>query len=288
MRDSDSKDDTAGAEKLEASDLSEVVDTALQLRNLRPKATNEVTDEQVSAIIESTGVSRKDLIRAQAIVDARQKRRWMSFAILISIVGIGGFSTKALWWPTQRPSDPVEAALLSDTLQKEALRLITAKKYPDAVLVAREAVATDPSGVLALDRLGLALEKDKQSVEALRAYRKAVEVGGNKAESAVPLQHMAFLLSETSSRPEAITLYRRALTLKPDFALAWNNLGWSYQESGLTDKAITCYWLALKADPTFTVSRRNLHRLMTRLGRGSELSAKPPATLSAAEILQEP
>jgi len=56
-------------------------------------------------------------------------------------------------------------------------------------------------------------------------------------------------LKEKGQVDEAITCYRRALELNPNYADAYNNLGLTFKEKGELDEAITCYRRALELNP---------------------------------------
>lgn len=50
----------------------------------------------------------------------------------------------------------------------------------------------------------------------------------------------------------AITWYRKALRLKPNFVRAWFNLGLAHQQAGKYEDAVECYLLAIKYGPAGT------------------------------------
>ena len=51
--------------------------------------------------------------------------------------------------------------------------------------------------------------------------------------------------------------YRRALELRPDYSLAFNNLGNVYKDQGKLDEAIACYNQAVRMNPDAAVSHWN-------------------------------
>ena len=56
--------------------------------------------------------------------------------------------------------------------------------------------------------------------------------------------------------------YRKALAIKPDFAVAHNNLGLALQDLGKLSEAISCYRKTMKINPDYAVVHHNLHSLL--------------------------
>ena len=77
-------------------------------------------------------------------------------------------------------------------------------------------------------------------------------------------------LSERSQFVEAEACFRRAIALSPCHALAHNNLGWTLQKQGDSDRAAAFYQRALQLDPRLRIARRNLAVLLVGLGRRDE------------------
>jgi Flp pilus assembly protein TadD len=60
---------------------------------------------------------------------------------------------------------------------------------------------------------------------------------------------------------EAIADLNKAIELKPDDAIAYENRGWAYEEKGDVQKAIENYREAAKLNPDYELPRDNLARL---------------------------
>jgi tetratricopeptide (TPR) repeat protein len=60
---------------------------------------------------------------------------------------------------------------------------------------------------------------------------------------------------------EAIADFTKAIELKPDDPVGYENRGWAYEEKGELDKAIENYRQATKLDPNYEAARENLLRL---------------------------
>lgn len=68
----------------------------------------------------------------------------------------------------------------------------------------------------------------------------------------------------------AVTHYRRALAIKPDFAEAHNNLGVALAQQGQVSEAVPHFREALKITPNFAEAHFGLGLALMRLGRQSE------------------
>ena len=61
---------------------------------------------------------------------------------------------------------------------------------------------------------------------------------------------------------EAIGQFEEAVRVKPDYALAHNNLGYALAQKGQLDEAIRQYQEALRLDPGCVPARSNLARAL--------------------------
>ena len=79
----------------------------------------------------------------------------------------------------------------------------------------------------------------------------------------------------TQNRPDdAITQYRLALALKPDYAECHFNLGNLFNQQGRFDEAIGEYQLALAIEPRYVAARLNLGNALSALGRAADALAQ--------------
>jgi tetratricopeptide (TPR) repeat protein len=69
---------------------------------------------------------------------------------------------------------------------------------------------------------------------------------------------------------EAVTAFRQAIKLKPDYIDAWNNLGWAYTLQGKFTDAIAAFQQAVDLSPTDPQAWSNLGRALTGQGRYAE------------------
>ena len=63
---------------------------------------------------------------------------------------------------------------------------------------------------------------------------------------------------------EAISHYKMAIKLKPDFADAYNNLGAVLFNAKMTEEAIDYFKEAIRIRPSFTAAQKNLETALLR------------------------
>jgi hypothetical protein len=77
-------------------------------------------------------------------------------------------------------------------------------------------------------------------------------------------------LASTGDYEKAIVLYRKILTIRPDHAVAANNMGNAYQKMGRFDDAVCCYRRARDARPGSAEIRTNLGRSLDASGHSRQ------------------
>lgn len=82
--------------------------------------------------------------------------------------------------------------------------------------------------------------------------------------------NLAVVLGRQGQVSDAITQYRLALAMKPDFAEAHNNLGVALAELGQVDEAVQQFREALKAKPDYADAHYGLGLALMRQGRQDE------------------
>ena len=84
----------------------------------------------------------------------------------------------------------------------------------------------------------VALKDQGKLEEAIKAYKKALSF---KPDYADAYNNMGNALQEQGKLEEAIEAYNKALSLKPDYAEAYYNMGVALQEQGKLEEAIEAY-----------------------------------------------
>ena len=104
-----------------------------------------------------------------------------------------------------------------------------------------------------------ALKDQGKLEEAIVAYNKAVSL---KPDYAAPYNNLGNALRDYGKPNEAILAYRKAISVKSQYDSAYNNLGNALQDQGKADEAIRAYKEAIKIKPDYAEAHRNLSSLV--------------------------
>jgi tetratricopeptide (TPR) repeat protein len=110
---------------------------------------------------------------------------------------------------------------------------------------------------------GLALQRGGHHEEAVTAFRRAIELG---PDFALAYNELGSVLSDLGRYREAIKALKEAIRLKPDFAQSLNNLGVVYTEMGHYDDAVEPFKEAIRLRPEDVIARNNLGSSYYELG----------------------
>ena len=136
---------------------------------------------------------------------------------------------------TLAPSDPLLHAQLATLEQSRG-------DLPGAGASARRVVELLPCGANGWSQLGGILVQQRQFEEAAAAFLRAFQLDSQDVWS---LQNYAQSLAKLGHRDEAMREYKRALSIKPRFGLAWLGLGQLLEEMGRKAEAEECFRKAL-------------------------------------------
>tara|TARA_B110000908_G_C10242585_1_gene446938 strand:- start:899 stop:2545 length:1647 start_codon:yes stop_codon:yes gene_type:complete len=107
--------------------------------------------------------------------------------------------------------------------------------------------------------MGNALQDQFKRDEAITAYEKALSI---KPDYADAYNNIGVTLKEQGKLDEAIAAYEKTLSLKPDHAAAYYNIGVTLQEQGKLDEAIAACEKALSLKPDHAAARAQcLHQM---------------------------
>ena len=118
--------------------------------------------------------------------------------------------------------------------------------------------------------LGVALDHLGRIDEAMSQYRKALEVKPDYVDARM---NLGVDLASRGQTDEAIAAYRETIRLAPQFATAHNNLGVALAGVGQIDEAILQYQKTLELDPGFAEAYNNLGNALAVLGQLDEAIA---------------
>ena len=80
---------------------------------------------------------------------------------------------------------------------------------------------------------------------------------------------------------EAIDLYRQAIDVDPDLAIAWNGLSMAYRQKGALDPAVEAGRRLVELEPDDPLSHTNLSILYQRLGMIAEAEEERAIAMQA-------
>jgi len=113
----------------------------------------------------------------------------------------------------------------------------------------------------------LALQSQGKLDQAVSHYRQALQINPNFA---LAYNNLGLVFWSQGKLGEAISQYRRALQLDPNYAKAHNNLANALFVQGKSDEAISHYQQALKLEPNFGEVYYNLGRMLAMKDRYNE------------------
>ena len=138
--------------------------------------------------------------------------------------------------------------------------------WQDSETLFRHAVAVTENNYVAHYNLGVALDDQGQSDEAIRQYREVLRLKPDYARAYV---NLGLALGNQGQTSEAVSSYQEAIRLEPNNAFAHNNLGIALFNQGQTDAAISQYQEVLRLSPANAGAHNNLGAALYRQGRPS-------------------
>jgi superkiller protein 3 len=129
-----------------------------------------------------------------------------------------------------------------------------------------KALAVDPKHAKSHNNLALAAIDVGELELAEAHYRDSLEI---QPQPAI-YNDLGVVLERQGLSDEAVRAYRKAIELDPKFASAHYNLGSSLARSGQLAEAERYLRKALDADPTSAAAHQQLAQVLTGLGRTDE------------------
>ena len=125
----------------------------------------------------------------------------------------------------------------------------------EAITHYRKAIAFRPTYVDARYNLSVALARSGRTDEAIASYRKTLEYDPRHAPAH---NNLGFLLAGRGNLDAAIAQYKEAIRIQRDFLLAHNNLGAALGQQGKHDESILHFSEAARIDPRDVMTHLNL------------------------------
>lgn len=139
------------------------------------------------------------------------------------------------------------------------------KRFREAISEFDRALQIEPEMAMAYNNLGLAYQALGMLNEAREAFQSAIDLDTDDLASAYAHNNLGNLLRQRGDYEGAMKQYLLALRRKPDYAVAWVNLGDMHAKKGNFAEAIRCYEKALEIDPNLPKVNERLQDARRRL-----------------------
>jgi protein O-mannosyl-transferase len=139
--------------------------------------------------------------------------------------------------------------------------------WENGITLFEHALKVTSNNHVAHNNLGLALDKQGHTAEAIEHYLQALRIKPDLEEAH---NNLGLALDKQGHTAEAIEHYLQALRIKPDYAKAHNNLGLALDKQGHTAEAIEHYSQALRIKPDFAEAHYNLGLALDKQGHTAE------------------
>ncbi|MDY6938042.1 MAG: tetratricopeptide repeat protein [Cyanobacteriota bacterium] len=133
------------------------------------------------------------------------------------------------------------------------------------------AIALQPHGAIAFDRLASVYARQGRPRDAIRCYREALDrFSPTDPNRLYAYNNLGYLLVRLERFDEALVAYRAAGAIDPQFAPLYNNLGKWWLLQGEFDRAIAAYNRALTCDRNRALTHYNLGKAYGQFDRHAE------------------
>ena len=138
-------------------------------------------------------------------------------------------------------------------------------------------VTTFPKSATLLNIQGVLLKDLGQLDLSIEVYRKALSIKSDYAEA---YNNMGVTLQEQKKLVEAIKAFNKAIAIKPDYAVAYYNMGTALKDQGKLEEAIEACKRALAIKPDYAKALYNMGNSLKDQGKLKEAMASYKKTLS--------
>ncbi|MBI3326869.1 MAG: fused MFS/spermidine synthase [Nitrospinae bacterium] len=161
----------------------------------------------------------------------------------------------------------------AEALFQLGLRHLIAEEYNAAVAAFRRAIDLDATHLMAHIDLGVSYVALELYDKAEAVYRHVLRHLDARSERAY--NYLGAVYWRRGLPRQAIRYYHKALELRPDFGLAYANLGWSYEELKQFDAALDAYKRAVQHDPTLQFAQERIRALSSQPSRDDDITPVP-------------
>ena len=151
--------------------------------------------------------------------------------------------------------------------QQALINLYGQGQYQEVLSGASQLLLKFPNSVILFNIIGATNKGLGKLDEAIEAYKKAITIKPDYAEAHY---NMGNALKEQGKLNEALEAYNKIISIKPDYAAAHNNMGIALQDLGKLDEAIEAYKKAVSINPTYSEAHYNMGNALKDLGKLEE------------------
>jgi len=111
--------------------------------------------------------------------------------------------------------------------------------------------------------MGASLKNIAKDEEAITAYKQAIKIKPDYAEA---YNNLGSIYKETQDFKKAHECFIKAISLNPNYTDAYYNFGNMYEETNNFEKAIECFSKAIMLDPIYTSAYNNIGNIYKEKG----------------------
>ena len=142
------------------------------------------------------------------------------------------------------------------------IKLFNQRKFSFVVDQAHEVIRKYPNAIIVWNMLGISAAQLGMIEEAINAFNKSLVIKPN----AETFNNLGNVLRDQNNTYEAIEVYKKAIMLKPDFAVAYYNIGSLFAEQDKFDQAIEAYKNSIFINPDYAEAYCNLGIAFKNIG----------------------
>ena len=274
----------AGVAALSRNDLQTALADFEKVLRLAPKA--EQGHSAIGAVLVRLGRTAEGIVELQKALAIQPSDTSAQQNIALAYEQNGEPAKALPWFAKLEVSTKAEKHALPPMLLSAYVRALAATQhYPAAVAELKQAAAADPRNAELQDELGSLYAQHKDWPDAAQAFKKAVEI---RPEFAVAHLHLGIAL-QAAQQPGALQEMERASELAPQNAVIALQYGQALATAGDDDKAIPVLRHALDLDPGLTAANYQLGLALQRANNlpeaVSQLQKAAAASPDNSEVL---
>ena len=135
------------------------------------------------------------------------------------------------------------------------LNLFNQDQIQTTIMEASQLLLDFPNSSILYNIIGAANRGLGNLDEAMKAYEKAISIKPDYAEA---FYNMGNALKDQGKLKEAMEAFNKAISIKPDYAEVYNNMGNAFKDQGNLEEAIVAYEKAISIKPDYAEAYNNM------------------------------